>query len=64
MKKIVAVLGSLTLVLVLTRGGFAAKGMLTGADIANGSLTGSGSREPRSGARRSFRAPSKEYGYR
>ena len=40
MKKALTVLAALGLVLAITGGAFAAKGLLTGADIKNGSLTG------------------------
>ena len=40
MKKTMTVFGVLVLVLAISGGAFAAKGLLTGADIKNGSLTG------------------------
>jgi collagen triple helix repeat protein len=40
MKKALTVLAALSIVLAVTGGAFAAKGLLTGADIKNGSLTG------------------------
>jgi hypothetical protein len=39
-KKVAVVIGSLALVLTITSGAFAAKGLLTGADIKNNTLTG------------------------
>jgi hypothetical protein len=38
MKKVIAVLGTVALTLMITTGAFAAKGMLTGSDIKNGSI--------------------------